>query len=1033
MADPIFLMTVAGSSYNWKANRVQFTGLDLFAKDRWQEFSFFVAGGALLAAGADPFKGKAILVDIDCQLGAGSVRRFTGRCVDGEYRYGEFGWGRYYVCYDLRWLGDKVPHTDSVTGLDTSTFNAAADNPDSMFLAGRLGRTQGQILQAILDMPSNNADLTAMGVGAYNSAGSGGAGTAAIAAGAVTGIAITSAGMTYTSAPTVYLNGGGGSGATATATVSGGLITGFTITAGGTGYTSPPEVIISALPLATIRDLAQMSIVLPYPVEHGGEKALEALSATLRRIAPCHMLLTKTDGTLRFFDTRAFAGPIVSISDGTGSGATGTAVVSVGGFVSAITVGSGGSGYSGSPVVTIIGGGGFGATATAVVVAGAITAFSMTNSGSGYSKSITLTMDQLDASGRLLDVNILSWRASSEHCFGRIVIRGQPLVVGAWVATALPPGGGGSGATATATRTADAITALNVTAGGTLYVYPPNVTITGGGGSGALYTANLSGGIVVSFTKVSGGSGYTSTPTVTISTENGLAEAFDHDGLTTNQAKNAFHLNANGTTDGSAGQAIVTATVSSGAVNGYSVQFGGYNYGSAPVLHFSGGGGTGATATAVLTNGVVTSITPGSGGSGYTSAPTIVADLPAGGNADAGTCTCPTSTTLTLTSVDARRVLPANYWDQSASGRKGFIYAVSPGSVGLTTTFNAPILSHTALTAGGTYTVTIGLPLPNLNFTAYRIVGTTGGQTVTWCRYKVLDLIKSQHMAPRFNVPVPMQNSDGTAATLTSTPAMRILYSSTGQRPYFEAPWPATFDPATGYITAAKPTVCAFGTTANLIAGGAQTDGIPASVEAFLALYSGVLSVTYPPDTAGPTPHYLGTANTQLSLTDTLKLTVPGWRDPSNMAAMTNYAAELLDTVKDEAYDLSLEIIGLYEELWDCGRAININSATGYPTGLEAVALPILECSLKWSVGDGAKFRTHVKASNRKAQYTAERYLHPTPTGLMMGGGPDEGFSAGAGLMDLGGMMSGNPGGAQMGELVGASHDALSAFNLGAE
>ena len=65
---------------------------------------------------------------------------------------------------------------------------------------------------------------------------------ATVSAGAVTSIAVGTAGTNYTVAPTVVLSGGGGSGATATATISGGAVTSITVTASGTGYTTSPTV-----------------------------------------------------------------------------------------------------------------------------------------------------------------------------------------------------------------------------------------------------------------------------------------------------------------------------------------------------------------------------------------------------------------------------------------------------------------------------------------------------------------------------------------------------------------------------------------------------------------------------------------------------------------------------------------------------------------------------------------------------------------------------------------------------------------------
>ena len=71
----------------------------------------------------------------------------------------------------------------------------------------------------------------------------------------------------------------------------------------------------------------------------------------------------------------------------------------------------------------------------------------------------------------------------------------------------------GTGATATATVASGAVTAINVTAGGSGYPIAPTVVITGAG-TGAAATANISGGVVVSVTVTAPGTGYTSAPTI---------------------------------------------------------------------------------------------------------------------------------------------------------------------------------------------------------------------------------------------------------------------------------------------------------------------------------------------------------------------------------------------------------------------------------------------------------------------------------------------------------------------------------------
>jgi hypothetical protein len=71
----------------------------------------------------------------------------------------------------------------------------------------------------------------------------------------------------------------------------------------------------------------------------------------------------------------------------------------------------------------------------------------------------------------------------------------------------------GSGVTATATVASGAVTAINVTAGGTGYPVAPTVVITGAG-TGAAAVANVVGGIVVSITVTAAGTGYSTAPTI---------------------------------------------------------------------------------------------------------------------------------------------------------------------------------------------------------------------------------------------------------------------------------------------------------------------------------------------------------------------------------------------------------------------------------------------------------------------------------------------------------------------------------------
>jgi CubicO group peptidase (beta-lactamase class C family) len=73
------------------------------------------------------------------------------------------------------------------------------------------------------------------------------AGRITVAGGAISSIAVSSGGASYTTAPAVTIRGGGGRGAAATATVTDGAVTQITVTAGGRGYIAPPAIAFTAL------------------------------------------------------------------------------------------------------------------------------------------------------------------------------------------------------------------------------------------------------------------------------------------------------------------------------------------------------------------------------------------------------------------------------------------------------------------------------------------------------------------------------------------------------------------------------------------------------------------------------------------------------------------------------------------------------------------------------------------------------------------------------------------------------------------
>jgi len=214
--------------------------------------------------------------------------------------------------------------------------------------------------------------------------------TAIVTNGFVVSVALSDGGIGYTNTPLVYLIGGGGIGAQAIAVVSNGYVTGFTIINPGYGYTNVPIVAINPpFPLslgiesATAIDFTNLLV--------GTNYQLQISQSDLSKNIGSAFVANGNNYTQYFNDPvegslyRLMALPIPY-------GASATPVLSFG-FVVAITVDDGGSGYLAVPAMQISGGGGSGAYATATVSNGVVTAINVSNPGIGYSTLPTIQID----------------------------------------------------------------------------------------------------------------------------------------------------------------------------------------------------------------------------------------------------------------------------------------------------------------------------------------------------------------------------------------------------------------------------------------------------------------------------------------------------------------------------------------------------------------------------------------------------------------------------------------------------------------
>jgi hypothetical protein len=139
------------------------------------------------------------------------------------------------------------------------------------------------------------------------------------------------------------------------------------------------------------------------------------------------------------------------------------------GAITGYTVSNAGSGYTAAPTVSVVGDGQVRAVGTASI-SGPVATVLVTSGGSGYTSAPSVTIS----------------------------------------------GSGGSGASATAVVSNGVVVAVNLTAGGSGFQGAPAVSFSGGGGTGAAARAVING-VVTGVSNHTAGSGYTFTPAVLLS------------------------------------------------------------------------------------------------------------------------------------------------------------------------------------------------------------------------------------------------------------------------------------------------------------------------------------------------------------------------------------------------------------------------------------------------------------------------------------------------------------------------------------
>ena len=354
---------------------------------------------------------------------------------------------------------------------------------------------------------------------------------------------------------------------------------------------------------------------------------------------------------------------------------------------------------------------------------------------------------------------------------------------------------------------------------------------------------------------------------------------------------------------------------------------------------------------------------------------------------DAGTITCPDTQHVTYTSGGGL-TFTLDELDQSSGGLHATVNLWYSVTSGVSSYWTARVTANTA-TSGGTTTFTLDAALPNLNFDHATLSWVADNAGLVWRLYKIADSALWPLVVAQSTYPQPFVAPGGGGSVLTSTAMSQII---AGDGRVFPLPFQYL---GNGLILFAGPTFSVFGKA-------------PADVWVMLPLNAGTNVVYYPPNTGGPpatTPAYAGTSNSVEGLTDTLLVTVPEWRDPANATAMSAYASDLLDSVKDARIEGTVTYYGVYTPALTMGIALQI-AASGFtsPYDWGTTPIPVVECELDLATA-GTLHTTRMRVSNARAHYSAGAFLHPDRTGITWG--PSEGTLSG-GASGFGGQLGGS-------------------------
>jgi len=572
----------------------------------------------------------------------------------------------------------------------------------------------------------------------------------------------------------------------------------------------------------------------------------------------------------------------------------------------------------------------------------------------------------------------------------------------------------------------------NIVSPGTGYTTAPTLVAVGGGGSGCTLTATVSGGNITSITVTAGGSGYTTAPTIIVSTlpaatvidlaaltvvppfrivfageriiqsiESAVQSCHPNHWVHIDVAgnirfldqrlftNNTITLGSCGTEpDGTAGnrwlmpqlhrdlsdcysQLIVRGDMETSGTTLCVKQQPGSSFTS--VWAPSGSGS--------IPNGGVLPDFAGWGGWTLNSqaeaawTPAAYSQLSLQTGQDQGSCTCSSTTSVTITS-SAGATYAADQLDQTDTGQHAQIVVFSDVTTNVQQSYVARVIANAA-TSGGTTVLTLDRALPSTSYNSYLLYALSTAGNVVWRRYKVMNSFVAAQMQQFFPYPFAYRNSDGTAATMTQSPMCQVLWSASGSPPYNQSTIGVQIDPVAGTLTTVSPTSLVYG-------GGVVTP--PTDVQFFIPIANGSLTTQY------PSSGYGGTMYTVEGIQRTKTITVRDWKDYSLATQMATYCYEAFTSMCDVIVEGSFSYLGLATAYLAPGQAVSI-AGSSYTTGYESIAntggnngICVASVDIQFNPGPGGtSYVTTLHLSNRKARFGADVFIRPAVTGQQLG------------------------------------------------